>query len=75
MVGDAVAGAVAGEHHVAGTHDGGLAVVGDSTRMSWLYLIIVVIFGGIRNQSAKIHKFKYRNQNATFYISLFDVGH
>ena len=29
VVGDAVAGAVAGEHHVAGVHDGGLVVVRD----------------------------------------------
>ena len=29
VVGDAVAGTVAGEHHVAGVHDGGATVVGD----------------------------------------------
>ena len=29
VVGDAVAGAVAGEHHVAGVHDGGLVVIRD----------------------------------------------
>ena len=29
LVGDAVAGTVAGEHHVAGVHSGGATVVGD----------------------------------------------